>query len=129
MASKLRKVNKKPSRMTLGALALNLAINVFTLLVVEYIIPGFDFVDVWSAVVAAVVIGTVNTFIKPVLQIIALPLSILTLGVTAFLINVALLWGVSRVVAGFTINTFTTAILASIVMAFVSWFLHKLARD
>jgi len=106
-----------------------LAINVFTLLIVAYIVPGFVLDSFWVAVVAAVVIGIVNMFIKPILQIIALPISILTLGVSALLINVALLYSVSRIVPGFHIQSFTTAFIASVVMTLVSWFLHKLMAD
>ena len=110
-------------------LLVRLGINVFALLVVEYLVPGFILTDVWSAVVAAIVIGVVNTFIRPILQLIALPVSILTFGITAFLINVALLWGVSYVVPGFEIESFTAALIASVVLSLVSWFLHKLAKE
>ncbi len=108
---------------------MKLAINVFALLVVAYIVPGFNLDSLTSAIVAAVVIGVVNTFIKPILQIIALPISLLTFGIAAFLINVALLWAVSLIVPGFTISSFGTAIIASIALSLVSWFLHKLAKE
>jgi putative membrane protein len=106
-----------------------LAINVFALFVVAYLVPGFFLADLWSAVVAAIVIGIVNTFIKPILQIIALPFSIMTFGIAALLINVALLYLVSFIVPGFRIDSFLTAIIASVVLALVSWFLHKLASE
>jgi putative membrane protein len=110
-------------------LIIRLAVSVFALLVVEYLVPGFILKDIWTAIVAAVAIGVVNTFIKPILQLVALPISILTLGIGAFLINVLLLWGTSRLVPGFYIANFTTAIIASIVLSLVTWFLHKLARE
>ncbi len=110
-------------------LIIRLAINVFALWIVTRLVPGFILSDWTSALVAAVVIGVVNTFIKPIIQLIALPISILTFGLTAFLINVVLLWGVSKIVPGFTIATFTTAIIASIALSLVSWFLNKLANE
>jgi len=110
-------------------LLVRLAINVFTLLVVEYLVPGFRLDSIWTAVVAAIAIGIVNTLIKPILQLIALPISILTFGIGAFLINVALLLGTSKFIPGFFIADFKTAIIASIVLSLVSWFLHKLAQD
>lgn len=110
-------------------LIIKLALNIFSLLIVSYLVPGFYFVDFTATVVTAVVIGVVNTFIKPVLQIIALPISIITLGITAFLINVVLLWAVSFVVPGFEIESFMTAVIASIVLSLVSMFLNKLAED
>lgn len=109
-------------------LLITLALNIFALLVVSYLVPGFTFDDIWATVVTAVVIGVVNTFIKPILQIIFIPLSIVTFGITAFLINVVLLWGVSFVVPGFHIQNFLTAVIASIVLSLVSLFLHKLAQ-
>jgi putative membrane protein len=108
---------------------MRLAVNVFALFVVEYLVPGFMLRDIWTAIVAAIVIGIVNTLIKPALQIIALPISILTLGLGSFLINVLLLWGTANLVPGFDIQGFWTAVLASIVLSLVTWFLHTLARD
>ena len=110
-------------------LLVKLTLNVFTLLIVSYLVPGFFFDSLWATVVTAVVIGVVNTFIKPVLQIIFIPLSIITFGITAFLINVVLLWGISFVVPGFQIDSFFTAVIASIVLALISLFLNKLSES
>ncbi len=110
-------------------LIIRLAINVFALLVVEYLVPGFELTGYQAAIVTAVVIGVVNTFIRPILQLIALPISLITFGISAFLINVFLLWGVAYIVPGFEINNFLTAIAAAIVLSLVSWFLHKLASE
>ncbi|KKS77622.1 MAG: hypothetical protein UV74_C0013G0189 [Candidatus Woesebacteria bacterium GW2011_GWB1_43_14] len=115
--------------MKLTNLAMRLAISVFALLVVEYVIPGFQFDGFRSALVAAIMIGLVNTFIRPVLQLLALPLTIVTLGIAAFFINVALLWGVAMVVPGFYIDGFVTAAIASIVLTLVNAFLHRLASE
>ncbi len=110
-------------------LLLRLGVNVLALFVVATIVPGFIIADLWSAVVAAIVIGVVNTFIRPIIQLVALPISLLTFGVFAFLINVLLLWVVSFIVPGFEIQSFITAIVASVALALVSWFLHRLARE
>ena len=110
-------------------LLVRLAINVFALFVVQYLLPGFHLAGIWTAVVAVIVIGLVNTFIRPILQLIALPISILTFGITAVIINVLLLWGSSKLVPGFEIATFWTAFFASILLFLVSWFMHKLASD
>lgn len=110
-------------------LIIRLGVNVLALLVVEYLVPGFALDSLWVAVIAAIAIGVVNTLIKPILQLIALPISLLTLGISAFLINVFLLWETSKFVPGFSIASFTTAIIASIVLSLVSWFLYKIASD
>lgn len=110
-------------------LLMRLAINVATLLIVAYLIPGFHLASLTTAIVAAIVIGIVNTLIRPILQIIALPISILTFGITAILINVLLLWGTSKVIPGFVIDGFWTAFIASVLLSVVSWFLNKLVTD
>lgn len=110
-------------------LVVRLVINVFALFVVQYLLPGFQLAGIWTAVVAVIVIGLVNTFIRPILQLIALPISILTFGITAVIINVLLLWGSSKLVPGFEIATFWTAFFASILISLVSWFMLKLASD
>lgn len=105
-----------------------LLVSVVALLVVEAVVPGFTLVDLKTAMITAVVLGVVNTFIRPILQLIALPISLLTLGLTAFLINVALLLLVDRLITGFEISSFFVAAIASIVLSLVTAFLHKLAR-
>ncbi len=110
-------------------LIVRLGVNVIALLVVEYLVPGFILTGYVAAIVAAIVIGVVNTFIRPILQLIALPISLLSFGISAFLINVALLWLTAMFVPGFEITSFVTAIIASVVLSLVSWFLHKLAGD
>ncbi len=110
-------------------LIFRLAINVFALLVVEYLVPGFKFASLSAAIVAAVVIGVVNTFIRPILQFIALPISLVTFGLFAIVVNVFLLYATSKFVPGFEIENFSTAIVSSILLSLVSWFLHKLAQE
>ena len=79
-------------------LIFRLLINIFALYIVDYLIVGFDFASWQAALVAAVVIGLVNTFIRPILQIIALPITLVTFGLFAIFINVLLLWLVGYVV-------------------------------
>jgi putative membrane protein len=104
-------------------------INMIALFVVAYIIPGFEFQSLSSLFVASIVVGVVNTFIKPILQIIALPISILTLGIFAFLINVSLLWLVSLIVPGFRIESFVVAAIASIILSLVTAFLNRVTKE
>lgn len=113
---------------SLGRLVAKLTINTVALLVVEFVVPGFALADLTTAVVAAVAIGVINTFIRPVVQILALPFSILTLGIGAFLVNVGLLWGAAAIVPGFEIDGFLSAVVAAIVLSLVSSFLHKAAK-
>ncbi|MBP7119532.1 phage holin family protein [Candidatus Woesebacteria bacterium] len=102
-----------------------LIIQIFSLFIVSSILPGFVLTDIRSAIVAAVVIGVINTFFRPILQIVALPLTILTLGLFSFVINVLLLMLAASIVPGFKIDGFFTAAIASIVLTLISAFVHK----
>ena len=110
-------------------LLLRLVINVVALFIVEYLVPGFVLTSIQAAIIAAIVIGVVNTFIKPIIQLIALPITMITFGVAAFLINVLLLYLISFIVPGFEITNLIAAIFASIVLSIVSWFLTKLVPN
>lgn len=110
-------------------LLIKILLNTFALWIVSYLIPGFYFESTQALIVTAVVVGIVNTFIKPVLQIIFIPISIITFGITAILINVVLLWGVSYLVPGFEIDGFWTAAISSIALMLVSLFLNKLSKE
>lgn len=105
-----------------------LLVNILTLLVVAYILPGFVIADLMAALVAAIVIGVINTFLKPVLLVITLPLTIMTFGLFALVVNVVLLLLAAQIVPGFSIDGFLTAVLASILLTLVSSFLNLLVR-
>lgn len=106
----------------------HLIVNVVALLLVEYLVPGFRLESLQTAIVAAVVIGIINTFIRPVIQVLALPFTVVTLGIAAFLINVALLMLSAAIVPGFEIDSFLTAAIASVALALINAFLNKLAK-
>jgi putative membrane protein len=95
------------------------------LLIVDLIVPGVDIANFPAALVAAIAIGLVNAFIRPVLQLLSLPLTFVTLGAFSFVVNGLLLWLASLFVPGFTINGLVAIILAPIVLSFSSTFLNK----
>lgn len=110
-------------------LIVGLIVNTLALLAVSYIIAGFSIADLQTAIVAAIIIGVINTFIKPIVHLIALPITFMTLGLFAFVVNVLLLMLAAYLVPGFNIDGFLTAVLSSILLALVSAFLNKLAKS
>ena len=95
------------------------------LLVVDILVPGVNIANFPAAIVAAIVIGLVNAFIRPVLQVLSLPLTFITLGLFSFILNGILLWLASIIVPGFTMNGLVAFIFAPIVLSFSSTFLNK----
>lgn len=89
------------------------------IMITGYILPGVVVQDFWVAVVTAVVLATVNVFIRPVLVILTIPVTIVTLGLFIFVINAFLVLLVSRVVEGFHVAGFWWALLFSVVLAVI----------
>jgi putative membrane protein len=96
--------------------------------VTDFLFVGIRF-DSWQALlVSAIVVSIVNSFIRPVIQILALPISILTLGIFALVINAAMLSLAAWLVPGFHIDSFWTAFWGAIVLSIVSTFLSSLTK-
>jgi len=104
-------------------LLIRLVILTLGVLVAVNVIDGVNVPEIKDAIVVAVVFGLLNTFLKPVLQILALPVTILTLGIFYFVINVFIVYLTEFIVPQFTVDGFFPALLFSIVVSLVSWLL------
>jgi putative membrane protein len=103
--------------------------KIASLWIITVILPGFTITDNVALVTAAIVIGVINMFIRPVLQFIALPITIFSLGIFAFIVNASLIWIASLIVPGFSIDSFLTAIIASVLMALLGAFFQNLNKN
>lgn len=100
------------------------------LLVTSRIVPGFIINTFVAALVAAIVIGLVNAIIRPILSLLAFPITLVTFGLFTFVINAFTLWLASAITpgSGFEIQGFIPAFLGSIVLAIVSSIINYLLR-
>ena len=96
-----------------------------SLFITAYIVPGIVVSGFTAAAVAAVILGLVNAFVKPILVIFTLPLTILTLGLFLLVVNAISLGLVGYFTPGFDVNGFLPAIIGSIVLSIVSGFLNN----
>ena len=85
------------------------------LLLVAYIYPGVQLQGYGAALIAAAVIGLFNVLLRPVLVVLTLPVTIVTLGLFLFVINALLFWAASGVLQGFAVNGFWAALLGSLI--------------
>jgi putative membrane protein len=90
------------------------------MVVLSRIMPGFQVAGWGPAFIAAVVLALVNTIVKPILFILTLPFTIITLGLFLFVLNALMLWLTSVLVPGFRVSGFGTTLLASLILAAVS---------
>jgi len=102
-------------------LLLRWLVGALALLLVAYVLPGIAVANLFpAAVVAALVLGLVNAFIRPVVKLLTLPLTCLTFGLFSLVINAVLFWGVSEVVDGFAVEGVWAAVLGSILYSLVT---------
>lgn len=107
----------------------NWFLSALALFIVSKILTGIHLADFWSALVAAAVIGLINALIKPLLLLLTLPITLITLGLFTFIINALLLLLASSLTPGFKIDGFGTALLGSILLSIISTLLHSLVRS
>ena len=104
-------------------------INALALAVAAWLLKGIVVGSYTSLVVAAMVIGLLNAFVRPVVLLLTLPLNILTLGLFTFVVNGAMILLAGDVVRGFEVSGFFSAVFGSIIMGGVSFFLNLFISD
>jgi len=104
-------------------------VNAAALMLVAYLYPGVTVTSFGAALMAALVLGLVNAVIRPLLVVLTLPVTVLTLGLFLFVINALLFWLVAEVVHGFQVGGFGSALLGSILYSLItlltSWLLFS----
>ena len=101
-------------------------INTVSLIAVAYLMPSIKVADFTTALIAALVLGLVNAIVRPVLVLLTLPVTLLTLGLFIFVINGLLFWFVGSFVKGFVVEGFWAGFLGAIIYSVISWLLSSL---
>ncbi|MEX2013955.1 MAG: phage holin family protein [Parcubacteria group bacterium] len=99
---------------------INWLLATVAIIIAAYLLPGISVEGIVPALVLAVVLGIINAFIRPVLLLLTMPLSVITLGLFALVLNTLLIMAAAAVVPGVTIASFWWALLFGIVLALVS---------
>jgi putative membrane protein len=101
--------------------------NIAAIFVASVFISGIDYADdFWILVAAGLVFGLVNTLLKPIVKLLALPVIIFTLGIALFFINLLMLYVTSWIVPNFSIDNFSSAFWGTVIIWIVNWALHAL---
>lgn len=100
-----------------------------SLIITAYLVPGFVVKSFVAALIAAVILGLVNAIVKPILLVLTLPITIVTLGLFLFVVNALTIWFASSISPGFDVNGFLPALIGSIVLTIVSSVLNHLVGD
>ena len=107
-------------------LLLRWLLNTLALFLVVTIVPGFHYRSFVTLAIAALVLGLLNAILKPILFVLTLPLTIVTLGLFLFVLNGIMLELVAWLVSGFAIDSFKWAVVGAIVLTIVSFFTNRI---
>jgi putative membrane protein len=108
---------------------LNIVLNAFAIYVAAYLLEGITLSSVPAALIAGLVLGVVNTIIRPVLIVLTLPFTIVTLGLFIFVVNAICLALTAALVPGFEIAGFWSALGGALIVTLVSWALSAAVRE
>lgn len=98
--------------------------------VAAYVLPGVHLAnDVKTIIIVALVLALLNAIVKPILIILTIPVTIVTLGLFLLVINALIVVWTSKLVGGFTVDGWLTALLFSLIVSVVSSILHSIAKD
>lgn len=101
-------------------------LNAVALLVVAYLLPGIAVASFGSALIAALVLGLLNMLVKPVLVLLTLPITLVTLGLFLIVLNALLFWFAGSILKGFQVNGFWWAVIGAILYSIISGLLSTL---
>jgi putative membrane protein len=100
-------------------------LSALSFLLVAWILPGITLSSLYIALIVALIWGFINFFVKPVLQALALPITILSLGLFYFVLNGLLFWFVSSFIQGFEVRNLWWAMLGALFVSFFNWLGNK----
>ncbi|PSB29637.1 phage holin family protein [Stenomitos frigidus] len=99
-----------------------------SLVITAHFVPGFKIDSFTAALIGAVILGVVNAIVRPILTLLTLPLTIVTLGLFLFVVNAFTFWLVAAITPGFHLAGFLTALIGAIVLTIVSSIVSLLVR-
>ena len=108
---------------------INWLVSALVILAVAYILPGVTVSSFFVALVLALVLGLINALVKPLLIILTLPITVLTLGLFIFVINALLIMLADAIVPGFAVSGFLWALIFSFVLSLANNFIKYLERS
>jgi len=101
-------------------------LNALALLIVAYLLPGITVASFGYALAAALLLGLINTFVKPLLVLLTLPITLVTMGLFLLVINVLMFWLAGSILKGFQVHGFWWAAAGAIVYSLVAGLLSRL---
>ena len=110
-------------------LILRLLLNALAVVILSYVLPGVGVDSMFTAIIVAIVLSVLNFLVKPILVILTLPITILTLGLFLLVINAIIILLTSNLIDGFQVTSFWWAIIFSLLLSFLQAILHSILKE
>ncbi|MCL6274969.1 phage holin family protein [Muricauda sp. 2012CJ35-5] len=110
-------------------LILKLLLNALAVVILSYVLPGVGVDSYQTAIIVALVLSVLNFLVKPILVILTLPITILTLGLFLLIINAILILTAAHFIPGFEVSSVLWAIIFSLLLSFLQSILHSLLKE
>jgi len=110
-------------------LILRLIVTALLVMILAYFLPGVHVEDFMTAFIVAAVLGLLNLFVKPVLVLLTLPVTIITFGLFLLVINAVVIVLCDYIVGGFEVSSFLTALLFSLILSIVQSLIFSSSKD
>ncbi len=108
---------------------LRVLVNAFAIYLIAHIVPGIEVDSILTALGAGLVLGLINAIVRPILVVLTLPVTLVTLGLFLFVLNGLCLWLTSQLVRGFEVHGFWAAVFGALIVSVVSWILNAFVSD
>lgn len=105
----------------------NIIVSTLAVIITAWLLPGVRIDSVLTAILVAVVLGFLNTVVKPILTILTIPITFFTLGLFLLVINACMIIVVTKLVEGFQVDGFWRALLFSLILSLTTSILHMFA--
>lgn len=110
-------------------LILRWVVNAVLLLLSASLVPGFEVEGFYAALIAALVLGLINAIIRPLLFVLTLPVTVMTLGLFSLVLNGLMVWFMSTIVKGIVLEGFVPAVLVGIILWLGGWITSVLIKE
>ena len=110
-------------------LIVRLLINALTVVLAARILPGFEVHNVVSAIFFSLMLGIINAFIRPILLLLTLPISVITLGLFTLVINAFTFWLASKISFGVHVHTIAAAFFGALILWVASFLSNQLIKN
>lgn len=108
---------------------IKILITAVAIYLAAYLLPGVTITDIKTTIIVALVLALLNTFIKPILVILTIPITIVTLGLFLLIINALMVKWAADLVSGFHVDGWWSALLVSLIVTVVSYILNAIIGD